>query len=66
MEADAAQKRSVMLLNNARQLAAFREYRIFPLFPPGRRLFFSPKRLVSNGHPRLFVFSLSSLPKNTF
>lgn len=35
-----AQKRSVMFLNNARQLAAFREYRIFPLFPPGRRLFF--------------------------
>lgn len=32
MEADVAQKRSVVILNNGRQLSAFREYRIFSCF----------------------------------
>lgn len=69
MEADVAQKRSAVVLNNGRQLAAFRESPIFPGFgPPSRQVegcSFSGT-LGFQRAPEAVCLQFIVIPKNTF
>lgn len=69
MEVDVARKNSVVFLNNVRQLTAFRECGFLPCFglrSARLKSVFPSESVDSNGHPRLFVFHLSSFPKTLF
>lgn len=68
MEADVAQQRSAVVLNNGRQLAASRQSPIFPGFGPCSRQVegcFSSETLGFQRAPEAVCLQFPVIPKNT-